>query len=83
MTEADELLTDLRAVYGEMFPHRRPEAMQYTDTLLALGVLLRRKLRSERQPVCAPLAGVQTLRSFTPRGRILDALAELNPEGTK
>jgi len=70
--ETEEFLTDLRAVYGEMFPHREPEALQYTDTLLAVGVLLRRELRLREERPSIPAR-------FKLRGKILDGLAKYNP----
>ena len=45
MTEKEELLTDWKAVYGEMYPHRPAEEMNYSASTLALGVLLRREIR--------------------------------------
>ena len=45
MTEAEELLSDWKATYGELNPKRDPDSMQYTDAMLALAVLLRREIR--------------------------------------
>lgn len=45
MNELQELLSDWRATYGEIFPHRNPEAMPVDDAMLALAVLMRREQR--------------------------------------
>lgn len=40
----DELLTEWRATYAELFPRNNADAMQYHDSTLALGVLLCRRM---------------------------------------
>lgn len=72
MSEADELLAELKAVYGEMNPRRDPERMRVSDDVLALGVLLRREIRAAA-PTNAASAG--TLRT-----RTMDKLAKHNPK---
>lgn len=69
MSETAELLSDWKAVYGEIFPHRNPEAMRVDDALLALGVLLRREVRMGP----ASTGTVSNLRT-----RTLDRLAKHN-----
>jgi hypothetical protein len=44
MNEINELLCDWRAVYGELFPSRDPQAMQYSDALAAGMELMDRKI---------------------------------------
>jgi len=71
MTEAEELLFDVRAVYGEMFPGRDPQALTISDGALALGVTLRREMRlAEKKPY-----RVESLST-----RILDRLKSYDPK---
>ncbi len=49
--ETDDLLTDMRAVAGEVFPYRDPEAFNPPDYLLVLGVTLRREMEPVRDRV--------------------------------
>lgn len=70
MTEAEELLTDWKAVYGELHPAREPDQMQYTDAMLALGVLLRREARMSPASVVPELPN-----RIRVRGKILDRLS--------
>ena len=72
MTEADALLADLKAVYGELHPSRDPERMRVSDDVVALGLLLRREIRAAA-PANAASAG--TLRT-----RTMDKLAKHNPK---
>jgi hypothetical protein len=51
MNEKHDLLKDIKAVYGEIFPHRDPEGILISDATLALGILLRRELRLLRRKV--------------------------------
>lgn len=44
MTEADELISDLKAVYGELVPGINPDQLRIPDGVVALGVLLRREI---------------------------------------
>ena len=69
MTEAEELESDLRAVYGELLPHRDPATMRISDDVIALGVLLRREMRTAK-PV--PPANL--------RQRTMERLAGYNPK---
>ena len=70
MSEADALLADLKAVYGEMNPRRDPERMRVSDDVLALGVLLRREIRAA--------APTNTTSAGSLRLRTLDRLAKHN-----
>ena len=72
MSEADALLADLKAVYGEMNPRRDPERMRVSDDVLALFVLLRREIRAAA-PNNATSAGCLRIRT-------LDRLAKHNPK---
>lgn len=47
--ETDELLSDARAVYGELHEYRNPEAMNVPDSQMAFGVLFRRELEMLRR----------------------------------
>lgn len=51
MTSLRELVSDLRAMYGELFPHRNPENMRIADDVLAEGMLMRRELALLRKEV--------------------------------
>jgi hypothetical protein len=51
MNETEELLYDWRAVYGELFTHRNPQAMWYSEALLAFGVMLRREQSMLRKKI--------------------------------
>ena len=48
--ETKEFLIDWRATYGELHPDREPDAMNYTDAMLAMGVLLRREILIRKYP---------------------------------
>jgi hypothetical protein len=71
MTEAEELLSDLRAVYGERHPDRDPDAMRISDDVLALGILLRREILLARTRFCPPAyaEGATTGATAKPRGK--------------
>lgn len=64
--EAAEVLADWKATYGEIFPHRNPEAMRVDDADLALAVLLRREMRMASRAALSP--------------REMDRLAKHNPK---
>jgi hypothetical protein len=74
MTEAEKLLHDWKVVYGETHPAREPDGMQYTDAMLALGVLLRREARMSTGRTAPALPD-----RITVRGRILDRLSSHDP----
>jgi hypothetical protein len=42
--EAADALIDLRAVYGELYPHQNPDNVRFSDTQIAQVVLSRREL---------------------------------------
>lgn len=72
MTDADQLLADLKAVYGELHPSRDPQRMRVSDDVLALGVLMMREIRSAAP---SSVASAGTLRT-----RTMDKLAKHNPK---
>jgi hypothetical protein len=68
----EELLTDLKATYGELFPYRDPDKIKLDDATLALGVLLYRKIEMvEKTRVISPAfaEGAEPGPSVRPSGR--------------
>lgn len=63
MTEKDDLLSDWKATYGEIFPYRDPDTMRVDDATLALGVLLSRKIEMAlKTRVIAPVPHTPVLK---------------------
>lgn len=70
--EEAELLIDWKATYGERHPRRDPNAMPYTDAMVALGLLLRREIAMAkliRQLPPGNASGLARRLSAKPKGR--------------
>lgn len=63
-TETQELLTDMRAVFGEVYPYRYPEQFQVTVPVLILGVTLRMEMEPLRTRVAKLEAENAALRKL-------------------